>query len=95
VVSSTAAKEVFDTMWATGRTAAAIIEAEGLGQIGDEAMLTELVGAVIGQHEDAVAQYRAGRTNTLGFLVGQIMKATGGKANPKVVSTLLKAALDR
>jgi aspartyl-tRNA(Asn)/glutamyl-tRNA(Gln) amidotransferase subunit B len=90
VVSSTVAKDVLDRMWVSGRSAASIIEAEGLGQIGDEAALTDLAAGVIAGHPDAVAQYRAGRTNTFGFLVGQVMKASEGKANPKVVSDLLR-----
>jgi aspartyl-tRNA(Asn)/glutamyl-tRNA(Gln) amidotransferase subunit B len=94
VISSTVAKEVFDRMWATGRSAADIVEAEGLGQIGDERALAAVVAGVLRDQADAVAQYRAGRTNTFGFLVGQVMKASGGKANPKVVSGLLKRALD-
>jgi aspartyl-tRNA(Asn)/glutamyl-tRNA(Gln) amidotransferase subunit B len=93
VVSSTVAKDVLDRMWISGRSAPAIIEAEGLGQIGDEAALADLVAGVIARHAGAVAQYRAGRTNTFGFLVGQAMKASEGKANPKVVSDLLRKLL--
>ena len=93
VVSSTVAKDVFDKMWSSGRRAQAIVDAEGLGQIGDESALAAIVASVIEQHPDPVAQYRAGRTNTLGFLVGTVMKASQGKANPKVVSDLMKKAL--
>jgi aspartyl-tRNA(Asn)/glutamyl-tRNA(Gln) amidotransferase subunit B len=93
VISSTVGKEVFDKMWSSGRAPRVIVDAEGLAQIGDESQLTALVAQVIADHPDAVAQYRAGRTNTFGFMVGQVMKATGGKANPKVVSGLLKQAL--
>jgi aspartyl-tRNA(Asn)/glutamyl-tRNA(Gln) amidotransferase subunit B len=93
VVSSTVAKEVLDRMWVSGRSAEAIIEAEGLGQIGDEGALADLVAGVIARHPDAVGQYRAGRTNTFGFLVGQAMKASEGKANPKVVGDLLRKLL--
>ncbi|MNC98096.1 Aspartyl/glutamyl-tRNA(Asn/Gln) amidotransferase subunit B [compost metagenome] len=64
-----------------------------MGQIGDEAALTDLAAAVLARHPDAVAQYRAGRTNTFGFLVGQVMKASEGKANPKVVGDLLRGLL--
>jgi aspartyl-tRNA(Asn)/glutamyl-tRNA(Gln) amidotransferase subunit B len=94
VISSTVAKEVFDKMWTTGRGAQAIVDADGLAQIGDEAALSSLVATVIAEHPEAVAQYRAGRTNTLGFLVGQVMKASQGKANPKLVSSLVKSALE-
>ena len=94
IVSSTVAKDVFDTMWNTGDRASQIIEREGLGQIGDESALAALVDAVIAAQPDAVAQYRAGRRNTLGFLVGQVMKSSQGKANPKVVSDLLRKVLE-
>jgi aspartyl-tRNA(Asn)/glutamyl-tRNA(Gln) amidotransferase subunit B len=93
VVSSTVAKDVLDKMWLTGRSAQAIIDTEGLGQIGDEAALADLAADVIGRHPDVVAQYRAGRTNVFGFLVGQVMRSSDGKANPKVVSDLLRKLL--
>ncbi len=93
VVSSTVAKDVFEKMWTTGRAAQAIIDAEGLAQIGDEAALAAIVSDVMGRHSDVVAQYRAGKTATLGFLVGQVMKASAGKANPKVVSELVRRFL--
>jgi len=93
VISSTVAKDVFDKMWATGARAAAIVDAEGLAQIGDEAALAAIVADVVARHPDPVAQFRAGRTNALGFLVGQVMKASQGKANPKIVTALLQRAL--
>jgi len=92
-ISSTVAKDVFEKMWTTGRSAAAIIDAEGLGQIGDEAALGALVADVIDRHPDVAAQFRAGKTATLGFLVGRVMKASGGKANPKLVTDLMRRAL--
>jgi aspartyl-tRNA(Asn)/glutamyl-tRNA(Gln) amidotransferase subunit B len=82
-------------MWTTGERAGAIIESEGLGQIGDEAALTAVVSEVLARHPDAVAQFRAGKHATFGFLVGQAMKASGGKANPKLVSEMLRKALER
>jgi aspartyl-tRNA(Asn)/glutamyl-tRNA(Gln) amidotransferase subunit B len=93
VVSSTVAKDVLDRMWTDGRGARAIIDAEGLAQIGDEDALAAIVQQVLAGHPDAVAQYRAGRTATFGFLVGQVMKASRGKANPKTVTGLLTRAL--
>ncbi|HYN05853.1 MAG TPA: Asp-tRNA(Asn)/Glu-tRNA(Gln) amidotransferase subunit GatB [Vicinamibacterales bacterium] len=95
VVSSSVAKEVFEKMWATGRPAAVIVEEEGLGQIGDEAALAAVITDVLARHPDAVAQFRAGKQATFGFLVGQAMKASGGKANPKLVSDALRKALER
>jgi aspartyl-tRNA(Asn)/glutamyl-tRNA(Gln) amidotransferase subunit B len=94
-ISGSVAKGVFETMFASGRTAGAIVRAEGLAQIGDRGILEDLVRRTIDEHPGPVAQYRAGRTATLGFLVGQVMKATGGKANPKVVNELLRAALEK
>jgi len=93
VISSTVAKDVFDRMWSSGERAKTIVEREGLAQIGDESALTSIIAAVIDQNADAVAQYRAGRTNTFGFLVGQVMKASQGKANPKLVSEMMKKVL--
>jgi aspartyl-tRNA(Asn)/glutamyl-tRNA(Gln) amidotransferase subunit B len=93
VISSTVAKDVFDRMWVSGGTARAIVDAEGLAQIGDETALAKVIEGVIAGNPDAIAQVRAGKNNAFGFLVGQVMKATGGKANPKVVSQLLRAAI--
>ena len=95
VISSTVAKDVFEKMWATGRGAKAIVEAEGLAQVGDTDALGAAVAEVLAANPDAVTQYRAGKTNAFGFLVGQAMKSMKGKANPKVINELLKAALDR
>ena len=95
VISSSVAKEVFEKMWATGRRAGAIVDEEGLGQIGDDAAVKAIVAEVLARHPDAVAQFRAGKQATFGFLVGQAMKASGGKANPKVVSEALRKALER
>ncbi len=94
-ISSSVAKEVFEKMWATGRRAGAIVDEEGLGQIGDDAAIAAIVADILARHPDAVAQFRAGKQATFGFLVGQAMKASGGKANPKVVSDALRKALER
>jgi aspartyl-tRNA(Asn)/glutamyl-tRNA(Gln) amidotransferase subunit B len=93
-ISGSIAKDVFDKMFATDRTADEIVRAEGLKQIDDDAQLAELVSGALEKHGDAVAQYRAGKQSALGFLVGQVMKAAAGKANPKRVNELLRRALD-
>jgi len=93
-ISVSVAKDVFNRMWATGRSAEAIVREEGLGQIGDRDTLAALVAEVVAAHPKAVAQYRAGKSLTLGFLVGQVMKATRGMANPALVSDLMKRALE-
>jgi aspartyl-tRNA(Asn)/glutamyl-tRNA(Gln) amidotransferase subunit B len=94
IVSSTVAKEVFETMWVSGRSAQAIIDAEGLAQIDDQGAMARIVDAVLAANPGPVEQYRAGKTATFGFLVGQVMKASKGKANPVVATELLKNALD-
>jgi aspartyl-tRNA(Asn)/glutamyl-tRNA(Gln) amidotransferase subunit B len=93
-ISGSIAKGVFERMVASGRSADDIVAAEGLTQISDESQIAALVAEVLATHADAVAQYRAGKTTTFGFLVGQVMKAAGGKANPKRVNDLLKRALE-
>jgi aspartyl-tRNA(Asn)/glutamyl-tRNA(Gln) amidotransferase subunit B len=94
VISGSIAKTVFDTMVASGRTAEEIVAAEDLAQIDDEGQIARLVAEVLAKNASAVAQYRGGKSNAFGFLVGQVMKAAGGKANPKRVNELLKRVLD-
>ncbi|MFN7917976.1 MAG: Asp-tRNA(Asn)/Glu-tRNA(Gln) amidotransferase subunit GatB [Vicinamibacterales bacterium] len=93
-ISGAIAKGVFETMMASGRDAAAIVAAEGLTQIDDEGQILAIIADVVAKNADAVASYRAGKTATFGFLVGQAMKAAAGKANPKRVNELLKRALE-
>jgi aspartyl-tRNA(Asn)/glutamyl-tRNA(Gln) amidotransferase subunit B len=93
-ISGSMGKEVFEKMLASGRSASAIVEAEALAQIDDEQEIARLIADVVAAHADAVAQYRGGKTSTFGFLVGQVMKAAKGKANPKRVNELLKHTLD-
>jgi aspartyl-tRNA(Asn)/glutamyl-tRNA(Gln) amidotransferase subunit B len=92
-ISSSIAKDVFAKMYETGRSADQIVADEGLAQIGDEAALLAIVRDVVARNADAVAQYRAGKQVTFGFLVGQVMKGSGGKANPKLANQLLKQEL--
>jgi aspartyl-tRNA(Asn)/glutamyl-tRNA(Gln) amidotransferase subunit B len=94
-ISSSIAKDVFTKMYDSGRAADEIVAADGLAQIGDESALMAIVQDVLGRNPDAVAQYRAGKTATFGFLVGQVMKGSGGKGNPKLVNQLMKRELDR
>ncbi len=93
-ISGSMAKHVFEKMFASGLTAQTIVKAEGLTQIDDESAILDLVDGILTNNADAVAQYRAGKTATFGFLVGQVMKAAGGKANPKRVNALLRRALE-
>jgi aspartyl-tRNA(Asn)/glutamyl-tRNA(Gln) amidotransferase subunit B len=93
-ISNAIAKDVFAKMYESGRAAADIVAAEGLAQIGDEGALVAVVQEVMTANADAVAQYRGGKQTTFGFLVGQVMKASKGRANPKLASELLKRALE-
>jgi aspartyl-tRNA(Asn)/glutamyl-tRNA(Gln) amidotransferase subunit B len=93
-ISGPIAKDVFEKMWSTGRPAGAIVAAEGLARIDDEAAIETAVRDVMASNAGAVAQYRAGKQQTFGFLVGQVMKATKGKANPALVNSLMRRLLD-
>ncbi|OFW21870.1 MAG: glutaminyl-tRNA synthase (glutamine-hydrolyzing) subunit B [Acidobacteria bacterium RIFCSPLOWO2_02_FULL_65_29] len=93
-ISGAMAKGVFETMFQSGRSADDIVRDEGLAQIDDDAQIAELIAGVLAENGDAVAQYHAGKAATFGFLVGQVMKATRGKANPKRVNDLLRKRLD-
>jgi len=86
-------KQVFQTMWSSGRDADDIIEAEGMRQVSDTHLIEVAVREILEQNPDQIAQFRAGKDKVLGFLVGQVMKKTGGKANPALVNQLIKAAL--
>ena len=86
-------KEVFAEMCATGKPASGIIETRGLTQISDESELDALIDKAIVGNPVQVEQYRSGKEQVIGFFVGQVMKATQGRANPKVVNELLKKKL--
>jgi len=92
-ISSSIGKDVFAKMYESARTADEIVAGEGLAQIGDESALLEIIRGMIAANPDAVAQYRAGKMQAFGFLVGQVMKASKGKANPKLANELLKKEL--
>jgi aspartyl-tRNA(Asn)/glutamyl-tRNA(Gln) amidotransferase subunit B len=94
-ISGKIAKGVFEAMWAGEGNADAIIEAKGLRQITDSSAIEEIVDAVIAANPDQVEQYRAGKDKLLGFFVGQVMKETGGKANPGQVNEVLKSRLNK
>jgi aspartyl-tRNA(Asn)/glutamyl-tRNA(Gln) amidotransferase subunit B len=93
-ITSPVAKGVFEKMLATGQAAEAIVAADGLARIDDEAAIEAAVRQVMEANADAVAQYRAGKQQTFGFLVGQVMKATKGKANPPRVNALMRRLLE-
>ena len=92
-LSGKLAKEVFAKMFATGETAAAVIEREGLKQISDSGALETVIAEVIAANPKQVEQYRGGKTTVINYLVGQAMKATRGQANVALVTELLKQKL--
>ena len=89
-ISGKIAKDVFEKMYRSGDTAQAIVSREGLTQVADEGALGAAVDRVLGEHAKVVDDFRAGKKAALGFLVGQVMKSTQGKANPAVVNRLLE-----
>jgi aspartyl-tRNA(Asn)/glutamyl-tRNA(Gln) amidotransferase subunit B len=92
-ISGRIAKEVFEEMFATGRPAADIVEAKGLRQVTDTGAIDAAISAVMAGNADKVAEYRGGKDKLFGFFVGQVMKQTGGKANPALVNEILRAKL--
>ena len=94
-ISGRIAKDVFERMLRTGQDAPTIVAREGLTQVADEAALAAVVDRVLAQNPRAVADYRGGKTAAAKALVGQVMKATGGKANPGIVNRLLEEKLSR
>jgi aspartyl-tRNA(Asn)/glutamyl-tRNA(Gln) amidotransferase subunit B len=89
------AKEIFELHAATGEPAAALIAARGFKQISDAGALAEVVDEVLGANPGAVADYRAGKAQAVGFLVGQVMKATRGQANAALVQSAVRERLER
>ena len=89
-ISSTIAKEVFSEMIQTGKEPQKIIEEKGMAQISDEGLIVSVIDKVIAGNPSVIEDYKKGKKNALAFLVGQVMKETKGKANPKIVNELLK-----
>ena len=92
-ISGTSAKMVFEEMFNTGKDATSVIEQQGLSQISDTEEVRGVVSQVIATNAQAVADYKKGKTEALKFLVGQVMKVTRGRANPKLVNEELKKKL--
>jgi len=92
-ISGRIAKEVFEAMWETGRSAADIVEQKGLKQISDEGAIAAIVNRLVADNPEQAEQFRAGNEKVIGWFVGQVMKATQGKANPGVVNQLLREKL--
>jgi aspartyl-tRNA(Asn)/glutamyl-tRNA(Gln) amidotransferase subunit B len=92
-ISLKVAREIFPDVYASGKTAAQIVQEKGLTQVSDEGALGTIIQEVLAKNPAQVAQLKEGKQQVLGFLVGQVMKASGGKANPGKVNELLKKQL--
>lgn len=93
VLSSTGAKQVFEEMFKTGEEPESLVDKLGLRQISDEGAIVELVKKVLSENQKSVVDYKNGKSNALGFLVGQCMKASKGKGNPQLINKILKDLL--
>jgi aspartyl-tRNA(Asn)/glutamyl-tRNA(Gln) amidotransferase subunit B len=94
-ISSTGAKQAILTAWKTGDDIGAIVEREGLKQVSDFGALEPAIDQVIAAHPNQVAEFKAGKDKLIGFFVGQVMKATGGKANPALLQELIRKKLSK
>ncbi len=94
-ISGKIAKDVFAVMFETGSDAASIVKEKGLKQVSDSGAIEALIDTVIAAHESEVAEYRAGKEKLFGFFVGQVMKQSGGQANPGMVNQILRTRLDK
>ncbi len=95
-ISGKIGKSIFDALWAGDATSVdEYIESHGLRQVSDSDTLTPIIEKIINDNTQQAEQYRSGKTKLLGFFVGQVMKETGGKANPQQVNDLVKTALDQ
>ena len=93
IISGRTAKEVFEVMKETGEEPNKIIESKGLQQKSDPKELESIIDKVISENKDKVEQYKSGKDKLFGFFVGQVMKVSGGKANPQLVNNILKKKL--
>ena len=93
-ISGRQAKEAFEIMWSEAKGAATVVEENGLAQMSDAGALAGMVDDVIAGNQDKVAEYKSGKTKLIGFFVGQVMKASQGKANPKTVNEMLREKLE-
>jgi aspartyl-tRNA(Asn)/glutamyl-tRNA(Gln) amidotransferase subunit B len=93
-ISNNIGKQILvEDMITNGEKASAIVERKGLSQISDESAIKEIVEKVVNSHPAEIEAYRNGKTNLLGFFVGQVMKETKGRANPKTVNELVRQIL--
>ena len=93
IISNKIAKQIFEEMSQTGANPSKIVEDKGLVQISDQSIILPIIDEIISKNPDNVEKFKAGNTKLLGFFVGQVLKATGGKANPQVVNELVAEKL--
>ena len=94
-ISNNIAKKIFPQMLENGAKTQEIVEKQGLSVISDEGAIKELVEKVVAANPSQVEAYKNGKTNLMGFFVGQIMKETKGRANPQIINKLLNEALNK
>jgi aspartyl-tRNA(Asn)/glutamyl-tRNA(Gln) amidotransferase subunit B len=93
VISLKVAREIFPELYSSGKAPEQIVEEKGLTQVSDEGTLEQIIAEVLSKNPAQVVQFKEGKQQVLGFLVGQVMKASGGKANPGKVNELLRKKL--
>ena len=93
-ISNNVGKQIIVDMMNDGTSAKKIVEEKGLSQITDVNAIRKIVEDIVANNQPQVEQYKSGKTNLFGFFVGQAMKATKGKANPKTVNEILRELLD-
>jgi aspartyl-tRNA(Asn)/glutamyl-tRNA(Gln) amidotransferase subunit B len=94
-ISGKIAKDIFEKIWTTGKEVDDIIKEEGLEQVTDDKEIESMIDKVIESNPQQLEQYRSGKDRLFGFFVGQVMKASQGKANPKQVNDILKSKLEK
>jgi aspartyl-tRNA(Asn)/glutamyl-tRNA(Gln) amidotransferase subunit B len=92
-ISLKVAREIFPEMYSSGKTPGQIVQEKGLIQVSDEGALDKIIDGVLAKNPTQVTQFKEGKQQVLGFLVGQVMKSSGGKANPGKVNEMLKKRL--
>ena len=94
-INNNAGKKVLREMFETGKKPAEIIEEKGLAQIQDSSEIEGIVNEVLSNNQQSIEDYKAGKDRALGFLVGQVMKASRGKANPQIVNKLIREKISK
>lgn len=94
-ISNTAGKTVFEEILNTGKDVKVIISEKGLAQLNDENVISEMIDSVLMKNEKSIEDYKKGKTNVVGFLVGQVMKESKGKGNPQIINNLVREKLDK